>query len=258
MGYAVLPLHGVADKDGKLVCTCGDIECGSPGKHPHPRLAPHGLKDATGALSKIKTWPAALNYGVVTDPFLVVDARHAGLETWERLWRQPKRHLPHTWEVLTGGGGKHVIFANPAAVRSGNLAKGLDIKAVGGYVVGVGSTHISGNQYRWAPQCAPNQAKLADPPQWLLDELGKQQPQGERIAPGHWEDLFAGSITNGSRNQSFIQVIGHMLGVGVDPFIAWTAVRCMNLVLSVPPEDEETLSGLFNRVMNLELKKRGL
>ena len=261
LGYAVLPLHGATERGGKRVCTCGDADCESPAKHPHPRLAPHGLKDATDDVVKIKAWPHAwLNFGVVTDPFLIVDvdARNGGLENWKKLYRRTTRYLPHTWQVNTGGGGLHIFFANTIGAKCGKLAKGVDIKAIGGYVVGVGSTHISGKQYYWAPGCAPNEAPLAEPPQWLLDELEAQHPPGERVPAEHWKDLCGNPIVDGSRNQSFLQLAGHLLGCGVNPEIAWSAIRCMNLVLSVPPEDEEKLGAMFNRVMGLEIKKRGL
>ena len=43
-GFPVLPLHSVTEAGA---CTCGDVSCHSPGKHPFARFAPHGLKDAT-------------------------------------------------------------------------------------------------------------------------------------------------------------------------------------------------------------------
>jgi bifunctional DNA primase/polymerase-like protein len=155
LGYPVFPLHGITVRDGKRCCTCGDATCNNQGKHPFARIAPRGFKDATADLAKIRAWSHDwLNYGLVTDPFLVIDVdpRHGGDKTWEKLYRQPSRYLPHTWEALTGGGGRHIFFANPHGIKCGSLAAGVDLKGVGGYVVGVGSWHLSGKQYRWAPQ----------------------------------------------------------------------------------------------------------
>ena len=258
MGYAVLPLHGVSEKNGARFCTCGDRLCTSPAKHPFSRLTPHGLKDATTDPAKIRAWPHAwFNYGVVTEPFIVIDIdkRNGGIENWDALWRKPKRHLPHTWEALTGGDGKHVFFANTAEVKCCNLAKGVDVKAIGGYVVGVGSIHISGITYRWAPQCAPNEVKLADPPQWLLDEIAERHPPTNgngRYPSEHWEAIITAPLVQGTRNAQFIQVIGHLLAVGVDPFLAHELVQCWNMQRGNPPEDNETISAIFNRVMAYE------
>src|SRR5262245_17188855 len=73
-GYKVLPLHGIVERDNKCLCACGDTHCGSAGKHPQAKLAPDGLKDATTDANKIKSWGPLTNYGVVTDPFVVIDA----------------------------------------------------------------------------------------------------------------------------------------------------------------------------------------
>jgi Bifunctional DNA primase/polymerase, N-terminal len=264
LGYGVFPLHGIAEHDGKLSCTCGDASCTNQGKHPFARLAPRGFKDATADLAKIKAWPHAwLNYGITTDPFVVIDVdpRHGGTEEWQKLYRRPTRGLPHTWEAVTGGGGRHIFFANPTGVKCGKIGKGVDVKAIGGYVVGVGSRHVSGKHYRWAPQCSPAEAKLADPPPWLLEEIAKTTPssgeQGERRPPEFWDEILGQEFVNGTRNESYLRIAGHLIGCGVDPAIAWCAIRCIN-VCSPDPEDEAKLRGVFDRVCALECDKRGL
>ena len=137
-GYSVLPLHSVTEAGG---CTCGNSDCESVGKHPFAPLAPHGLKDATVETGIIRAWFEKhywLGYGIVTDELLVVDvdARHGGLETWQALTGRPTRALLHTWQVRTGGGGLHVMFENTAEIRSGKLDAGVDIRGIGGYIVG--------------------------------------------------------------------------------------------------------------------------
>ena len=80
-----------------------------------------------------------LNYGISTDKLLVidVDTKNDGLKTWRDMSTQPTRAVPHTWQVKTGSGGLHVIFDNPEAkVRNGELDKGVDLRGIGGYIVG--------------------------------------------------------------------------------------------------------------------------
>lgn len=134
--------------------------CGSPGKHPHARMARHGLKDATTDVGVIKTWFAEhywLNYGIVTDtlPTIDIDPRNGGDKAWRELLGTTRPDI-HTWRVVTGGGGQHIICSTTATpVVSGKLARGVDVKGVGGYIVGVGSLHLNGKRYRWFPQCSP-------------------------------------------------------------------------------------------------------
>ena len=77
--------------------------------------------------------------------------------------------LPETWRSLTGK-GKHYWFYYPPGRSIGNSAKklgaGLDTRGQGGYVVGPGSVHENGKEYRW--DVPPGAAELADCPPWLL------------------------------------------------------------------------------------------
>jgi Bifunctional DNA primase/polymerase, N-terminal len=156
-GHPILALHSATPESG---CTCGDVACASPGKHPHAGYAPHGVKDATLDLDVIRGWFAEaywLNYGVACTKIFVVDVdtKHRGLDTWYSMHAQPTRFLPHTWQVRTGSGGLHVLFEPPSKARNGNLEKGIQLKATGGYIVGCGSKHASGGVYDWEPQCSP-------------------------------------------------------------------------------------------------------
>jgi bifunctional DNA primase/polymerase-like protein len=151
-GHAVLPLHSAIERDVKLHCTCGDESCSSPAKHPHAGLARRGLKDATVDQDVARGWFSKvelLNYGIVTDtlPTIDIDPRNGGDKAWLKLVRE--NHDVHSWRVATGGGGQHIAFAaTHKPVPSGKLARGVDVKGVGGYIVGAGSLHISGKRYR--------------------------------------------------------------------------------------------------------------
>src|SRR5262249_2076932 len=107
----------------------------------HPRSR-HGAKDATSDPEIISEWfdehPDS-NYGVRTDllPTVDIDPRNGGDKAWLKLVKE--NWLPHTWEVATGGGGTHLIFGTAATpVPCGKLARGVDVKGVGGYIVGGG------------------------------------------------------------------------------------------------------------------------
>ena len=53
MRWPVAPAHWM-EPNGN--CSCGSPECSSPGKHPIASLVPHGGKDATRDLGKIRQW----------------------------------------------------------------------------------------------------------------------------------------------------------------------------------------------------------
>ena len=53
MGWPVAPACFIRP-DGS--CSCGNPECGSPGKHPISEAAPHGFKDASKDPETIQEW----------------------------------------------------------------------------------------------------------------------------------------------------------------------------------------------------------
>ena len=119
-----------------------------------------------------RRWPDA-NIGIRTgaESGLVVvdvDVQHGGAGTLKALERE-RGQLPRTAEVLTGGGGRHLLFRHPGRdVRNsaGQLGPGLDVRGDGGYVVAPPSVHENGRQYRWVRNL---ERGLADSPAWLED-----------------------------------------------------------------------------------------
>lgn len=105
-------------------------------------------REATSdAFSLLETFPEAANIGIATgEDFTVIDAdaKSGGLEGVETLG------LPPTLTVRTAGGGLHFYFKTPAGHPVGNsvgkIAQGVDVRGVGGLVVGPGSV-VDGRPY---------------------------------------------------------------------------------------------------------------
>jgi hypothetical protein len=240
--YGILPLYGMVDG----ICACGDATCRSAGKHPHAGLAPNGLKDATTDADTIIQWfeTPHLNYGVVCERIVVVDIdpRNGGDKTWKELKR--KRADVHTWEVNTGGGGKHIIFeqlsdTNGGPLHNTKLGRGVDIKGDGGYIVGVGSLHASGKRYKWAPQCAPARDDAPEDtllryplgvPPWIVDLCN-----GNGAAKHDWKSEATADTPEGERNISDAAFAGVLFRLEVPDqdvfdFLTWRNSRRSNPV----------------------------
>jgi putative DNA primase/helicase len=148
--FYLIPLHWVVEGE----CSCRRKYCSTPGKHP---MTQHGLKDASCDLRQIEQWwgkwPNA-NIGIATGNIsgivvLDVDERSGGQETLDELISR-FGPLPPSWVARTGG-GRHFYWKHPESPmksRSG-IAKGLDVKADGGYVVAPPSRHWTGKLYEW-------------------------------------------------------------------------------------------------------------
>ncbi len=180
-GWRVFPVHTPSNGG----CSCGDATCDNIGKHP--RTA-HGFKDATIDESTVRQWwvrcPDAnigLRTGIESGLIVLdVDPAKGGADSLADLER---RHgsLPTTVESLTGGGGRHILFAHPGdgqVIRNsiGEIGPGLDVRSDGGYVVVPPSVHASGRQYAWEISSEPDDVPLAPLPPWLLDLI--VQPNG--------------------------------------------------------------------------------
>ncbi len=172
-GFPVIPLWGLR-ADG--ACQCPDPSCtgSSRGKHPHSRLVPRGLKEASDDPDVVRAWwsraPTA-NVGVVTGGhFFVIDVDAAA--AWQQVLEDEGEDEPDT-ATSTTGKGYHLWFAkdDQIVVRNqqsllvnGERVKGIDVRGEGGYVVAPPSHHYLGGVYAWR---RPLELLAAAPP-WLL------------------------------------------------------------------------------------------
>lgn len=183
--------------------------CKPGGKEP---LTPHGFKDATTDLARITEywgrWPDA-NIGIptgATTGLLVVDCdpRNGGpvdRSSFVELFGP----VPETAEVITGGGGRHFFFRYPGGAVPKTLAKGVDLKGDGGYVVAPPSIHPSGGQYL-VDGIAGARAflQVAAAPAWLIERLnGGAKTREESVRNG-------GEWGAGARNNKLASRAGAM------------------------------------------------
>ncbi len=149
-------------------------------KVPLGALAPHGCLDATSDVATIRRWwsevPEAgvgLRTGRASGLVaLDIDPQPGGLQSLAQLEAE-HGPLPDTVEAVTGGGGRHLLFAYPAgdidirnAVKLGGLP-GLDVRGENGYLAVAPTIHPSGKVYRWKTGHTPD-LKPAPLPAWLL------------------------------------------------------------------------------------------
>jgi putative DNA primase/helicase len=155
-GLQTIAVHGMTAAGQ---CTCGAKACSSPGKHPiqknwnqEPLLTTQDISEFWGK------WPEA-NIGLLTGPgsgLLVLDIDSKDGHPAEAVLaavQQKLGQLPSTPMCRTGSGGFHLFFQYPKDHKIGNsvgkLAKQVDIRGEGGFVVAAPSRHISGEKYKW-------------------------------------------------------------------------------------------------------------
>ena len=246
-GWPVLPLHSI--RAGR--CSCGR-DCGrAAGKHPR---TPHGSSDASVDEAVIRAWWArwpAANLGVATGSVsgllvLDVDPAHGGDESLEALVARhgsPAR-APMS---LTGGGGRHLLFAHPGFLvpsRCGAPGPGLDVRGDGGYIVAPPSRHRSGRLYEWEASSHPDEVPLSPPPAWLAPERPDAgQPAESSPAPA-LDDM----IPEGRRNEALASLAGTMRRRGMKSEEIHAALAAVNARRCTPPLAEAELRAIATSV----------
>jgi Bifunctional DNA primase/polymerase, N-terminal len=244
--------------------------CTSPGKHPFGKLAPNGLRSATLEPGVIKHWwgyiaPEA-NLGVTTNRLIVIDIdpRHGGDESLRAIEAE-HGEIPPTWQVLTGGGGAHVIFGCPDGVEihsvvaeqsnSPPLGRGIDIRATGGYIVAPPSRHISGRLYAWSVDHHPKDVALAPAPDWLIGRLSaRTSDSGDVTPPEEWQRLT--KKVPAYPDMAAAKVAGHLLRKWVNPYLVAGLLHAWNHTYVEPPIPDDELRRILDRVARLEDRRR--
>jgi hypothetical protein len=134
-------------------------------------LTVRGFKDATTDEQTIRAWwtrwPNA-NVGIPTGAasgwaVVDIDAQGGGLDSLKELV-DAYGEIPTGRRSKTGNGGAHLIFQHVNGFRNSasKLAKGIDTRGDGGYIVAPPSVHPNGTVYQWTDEGEPGEL-----PAWL-------------------------------------------------------------------------------------------
>lgn len=169
-GLYLVPLHSITN-DG--ICTCKNVKCSSPGKHPLFKTS--WKKVATKDVTKIKTWINKyehLNWGILTgkkslnEKFLtVIDV--------DKKDHEILKQLPTTFSYTTGNGYHFWYWASQALSNSvSQIGKNVDLRGKNGYVVIPPSKHVSGISYKLYDKSE----EIADLPEFIQETTITPKP----------------------------------------------------------------------------------
>lgn len=227
-GWHVIPIHW-SDPSRPGGCSCGKLECSSPGKHPVAQLVPQGLKNATLNPQVVRDWWGGpyrkANVGIVTGEasglvVLDVDPKNGGTGSLENLLRE-HGDFRGTLTQRTGSGGLHFLFRHPGfPVRNsaGAVGTGLDVRGDGGYIVAAPSNHASGGTYAWVEETAA----LLPMPHWLA------APTADRATAANAPREVGHVIPSGQQHYTLVSVAGTMRRRGLPENVIAAALHEMN------------------------------
>jgi hypothetical protein len=209
-----------------------------------------GLKAATTDRDQITAWwtansdyNIAIATGEISNLFVVdVDGADAEIEL-QRLG------LPATVEVTTAR-GKHYYFKYPnVSVRNSasKIARGIDVRATGGYCIAPPSVHESGHVYRWAGARA-----VAAAPDQLIAEISERT--NGHSSPSELSDLFADTVREGCRNDTIARLAGFLIRRRVGVSAAGALLCGWNLQHCIPPLSDDEVATTVISVARAHLR----
>lgn len=250
----MMTIYEAALQYASLGLRCLPVRAG--GKAPAIK---HWETEATSDPETLRQWFArgGRNIGIATGSgsgaFVLDVDGEAGRE-----WVAGK-NLPHTWIDTTPSGGRHYWFAMPEGATVRNSAgkifaaeghQGVDIRGDGGQAVVYPSTNGAG-AWEWAPGCAPWEAELAQPPQWLLDAVAspRSSPDGSlRIVTATGAQPLPEVIPEGQRNAILVSMAGSMRRRGASESAILAALQVENKDRCRPPLELRDLEGIARSV----------
>ncbi|GDY54937.1 hypothetical protein SVIO_055600 [Streptomyces violaceusniger] len=141
--------------------------------------------ERTGATRAARAASATRAASAAESPGASRKDRTDGLAALARLAREHAFTIPRTVTVLTPSGGRHLWLCGPPGLAvpnsAGRLAPGIDIRGLGGYLVGPGS-YASHGSYRLAPG-SPAWAPAPAPSALLRLLTPRARPRLARTAP---------------------------------------------------------------------------
>ncbi|MGW0600640.1 bifunctional DNA primase/polymerase [Streptomyces sp. NPDC002776] len=176
-GWHVIPLR----PGGKRPAGHAEQHCPATGRCTDGHKTPEQRATTDTELLTAAWAKAPYNVGIATGPsgLLVIDldtlkpkdpkGTPDGATSLQALCERAGQPVPDTYRVRTARGGEHLYFTQPRGIRlnstAGRLAKKIDTRGWGGYVVAPGSTTADGT-YTVLEHREP-----APLPDWLRDAL---------------------------------------------------------------------------------------
>jgi hypothetical protein len=176
LGWKVMPLHRPIGG----VCSCGDSNCQSAGKHPVLSV----WRDRNGVYAPeinlqhentLRRWFERNDRNVAVLTGRISGIAVLDIDSEEGELNAKNKGIPQNGPQVTTGKGRHVYFAYPFdKAGEGHELKnlvgalqGVDFRGDGGYVAAPPSLHISGCEYRWVEDSMS--LTLPPCPDWLFE-----------------------------------------------------------------------------------------
>jgi len=178
LGWYVLPCYGLVELEpGRLVCSCGNPECPSPGKHPRTLNGVYGATNDINVIANYLELDPFMNIAIATGErsgILAIDIDN--LDVVDRFKSQFE--IPDDVLAQKTGKGKHYLFKYPEDWNGNGLPNRVgeaEVKGNGRYIMICPAKHIKGVIYKLEnlEKIGKKENLLADLPPKLKEAIEK-------------------------------------------------------------------------------------
>lgn len=188
-----------------------------------------------------RRWPEGL-IGVPTGArsgLVAIDCDPKGLD-----WYQSERKRLGDYRLHQTRRGKHLLYQDPGDIRNsaGKLAKGVDVRGEGGYVI-------------WWP--AHGGVSVGSPgamPEWLQDSCRAEELPHQGKANGHAKD-WPDEVSEGGRDEWLSARAYSLVKAGWGPTKILETLRSLNETHCKPPLTEKELARIVRGKKKVRLEK---
>ncbi len=221
---------------------------------------PNGFKDATTDTNQIDEWwgnGEPYNIGIATEGLVIVDIdlhkeANPGSEA-RQFYDHHHLELLDSPAVVSASGGMHFYYKDPNGSygsKNDGIAKDVDVKAAGGYIIAPGSV-FKGGEYKELPDRQLERVEsLPEVPHFVAEAIqkkGKRQP-AEQQPSRH----LGGQIGEGSRNATLTSEAGKLRRAGMDRETILAALQSINVRECNPPLENEEVRTIAYSISKYE------
>jgi hypothetical protein len=225
----------------------GHQNCSSPGKRPWHTWKDHQDPKKRPTEAVVRGWWRQVpnsNVGIALGPasgLIRVDVD--GEQGEQFLLELSQGDVPETAEMVSGGGGRGLLYGIPPGVelrpthRHGDkIHEGLSLLGEGAQTVMPPSRHPNGRCYRWREGHGPDDLPIALAPSCLVQSMSRRVESNGRSRPA--AGPIGERISDGKRNTTLTSLAGSMRRRGMSLAAILAALHVENEQRCDPPLPE--------------------
>ena len=165
--------------------------------------------------------------------------------------------IPRTPVVVTPSGGAHIYFRTDKTRLDNSvskIAKGVDFRGEGGYVITAPSKNHKGLSYTWEPDWHDPKKGFAEIPEKLLRQIKRSYLKGYKFAgKSNIAKRMNNLINEGNRNDEMTKRCGYLFNK-YKPQEVYSMMLKINQRCCLPPLSEKEVTQIFKSISRREAR----